>query len=177
MLVHPVLDWHPRGGHPVSPVGHLPIWNVVLLLPLRRRARRVGPVHGGGTPRVLLLRREVVMHGRRRVGGRVHRPLVVLLLLGWPGVVWTGTVTRGGLPVAGGAVVAILPRAPALAVGRRLPQLLLLPGMGGRVVWVWWSMMGWQVVPAAILARGVGLLSVVRRGQFVVFRIVAAVVR
>lgn len=79
----------------MSPVGHLPIWNVVLLLPLRRRARRVGPVHGGGTPRVLLLlRREVVMHGRRRVGGRVHRPLVVLLLLlGWPGVVWTGTVT------------------------------------------------------------------------------------
>lgn len=45
------------------------------------------------------------------------------------------------------------------------------------MVWVWWSMMGWQVVPAAILARGVGLLPVVRWGQFVVFRIVAAVVR
>lgn len=146
VLVHGVLDGNTRGGQAVSSVGHLPVWNVVL--PLRRA------VHGGGAPRVLLLWGEVVVHGGRRrvgpVGGTV----------GWPGVVWgtSGAVTRGGLPVArGGAVVAVLPRAPALAVGRRLPRLLLLAGVGGRVVQVWWDVVGrcvvgWQVVPAAVLA-------------------------
>lgn len=130
----------------MSSVGHLPVWNVVL--PLRRA------VHGGGAPRVLLLWGEVVVNGGRRRVGAVGGTM------GWPGVV-RGTsraVTRGGLPVArGGAVVAVLPRAPALAVGRRLPRLLLLAGVGGRVVQVGWDVVGrcvvgWQVVPAAVLA-------------------------
>lgn len=91
---------------------------------------------------LLLGRGQVVVHGgRRRVGGTV----------GWPGV-----VARRGLPVARCPVVAVLPRAPALAVGRRLPQLLLLlPGWVVQVVrWNvvrWWCVVGWQVVPAAVL--------------------------
>lgn len=109
---------------------------------------------------LLLLRGEVVVHGGRRRVGPVARGTV-----GWPGVVrgTSGAVARGGwLPVArGGAVVAVLPRAPALAVGRRLPRLLLLllPGVAGRVVQVGWNVVGrcvvrWQVVPATVLASG-----------------------
>lgn len=174
VLVHGVLDGNTRGGQAVSSVGHLPVWNVVL--PLRRA------VHGGGAPRVLLLWGEVVVHGGRRrvgaVGGTVGRPRVVRGT--------SGAVTHGGLPVArGGAVVAVLPRAPALAVGRRLPRLLA--GVGGRVVQVWWDVVGrcvvgWQVVPAAVLdprdCVWLLLLPIVHCwAQFVFGIVVAAVVR
>lgn len=176
VLVHGVLDGNTRGGQAVSSVGHLPVWNVVL--PLRRA------MHGGGAPRVLLLWGEVVVHGGRRRVGAVGGTM------GWPGVV-RGTsraVTRGGLPVArGGAVVAVLPRAPALAVGRRLPRLLA--GVGGRVVQVGWDVVGrcvvgWQVVPAAVLAPRdwvwllLLLLPIVRCwAQFVFGIVVATIVR
>lgn len=131
---------------------------------------------------LLLLWGEVVVHGGRRRVGPVGGPV------GWPGVVrrTSGAVARGGLPVArGGAVVAVLPRAPALAVGRRLPQMLL-PGVGGRVVQVGWNVVGrcvvgWQVVPAAVLAPGDWVrlrLPIVRCWAQLVFGIVvAAVVR